>query len=1183
MQRHSRALVSSSSPCFSGARVRTSSGYDHTSTAYPVEEHKSFPLAECSEQTQQTTQPMCKMHDELNLSKSAMDYRWKPSQPILFSRIPDSRRRNFTWDPSTPVKFSHQTRSKVTASKNPSLSYKSTRSPLRTSPVLDPTHAEAYGGPATSRASVKRTPDAETRSSLEKEVQQVKEQYWEQEIALNNTRKQLELMTLEANRVPLLLKENNNKQAALEELEQDKKSEIQKAKNNASQTQKAHRAEIEKLNLALGRELELRNVEAERARLIQESQIEAVTEKYEKPRRDQAEAEQAEVEARRERASQRATYDDLRGLFFSIRSPRANLLEKLDDRINTMHRARKYWLRTADSLQSFFKEIWLDVKHADKTRHILERVEARLVTIDQNLRHAFSTRWHRMLDDESQDTLAHELRLFTYLLRFGVDTPIFSLATLVHRAEMFKYYTGVRNANRDLTRLRDRDRTKRRKMQRLPVFNRSTELRDVNQSLSDMVDCNLMRYDITNTLALQAYLRVVRRTQQFPTAMKIAFAERYRLSGMQGSIKASELPAKRDIKRGGGDVRDISSTLDLRNVSRRIINNTKDYDMTLTALKLSQASLDGISAAEAEKAARLMDHLVRVETAKLKEANSRWQLLPSLEKAKEIEVQLVKSAIARAQTSHDPGLRRLLRRHYTSLLSDNADAVKLKQPTATDEYGRMQFMKDLRSFISAGNKRTVAILLQALEIISGNRKVDRKLSATARRQLPSAPNDTSDTQEAPESLNADEYQSSFQYEDGIDGHNDQMGSDTEDVEGRRGLSKSAGTDGQRQAEQPEQSDSLSKARSPGEPQYQLFRPTAPLQNHVNASHHMLDSLDRPGDLNTWTGTTGWNKDETCRANPAGPHSTDRQSFAWSRPPAWLLTFSPSSRPKPIPPHSPLRKNKESKPFSTDASRSSLDFHIPEATLRSALVASKSSGGAYWQHSLYRSSKGEKVRVWFGKKIEHMDKIASEFLDEPILGFDMEWEMRPGKENIKENVSLIQIASESKIAIFHIAAFHGNTAEELMSPVLKEILESPRIVKTGVNIGNDFTRLHKFLGVEARGIFELSHLYKLVKYSAEQPEKVNKSKVALAEQVQDMLSLPLLKGPVRTSSWSKKLTPEQIAYAATDAYAGFWLYYVMEAKRLAMDPIPPRPALYELDQPIILGDGRAAPLPKSCKR
>ncbi len=123
---------------------------------------------------------------------------------------------------------------------------------------------------------------------------------------------------------------------------------------------------------------------------------------------------------------------------------------------------------------------------------------------------------------------------------------------------------------------------------------------------------------------------------------------------------------------------------------------------------------------------------------------------------------------------------------------------------------------------------------------------------------------------------------------------------------------------------------------------------------------------------------------------------------------------------------------------------------------------------------------------------------------------------------------------------------------------------------------DCTRLRNFLEIDAQGIFELSHLHSLLRYFDGEHKQINKRLVALARQVEEHLQLPLSKGEVRSSDWSKELTMEQILYAASDSYAGLQLFDVMEGKRKALDPVPPRPAYAELNLPIRLADGMVVP-------
>ncbi|MCJ1436062.1 hypothetical protein MMC27_005440 [Xylographa pallens] len=252
----------------------------------------------------------------------------------------------------------------------------------------------------------------------------------------------------------------------------------------------------------------------------------------------------------------------------------------------------------------------------------------------------------------------------------------------------------------------------------------------------------------------------------------------------------------------------------------------------------------------------------------------------------------------------------------------------------------------------------------------------------------------------------------------------------------------------------------------------------------------------------------------------------------------------------------------------------LSYQIPEAKLKEAMLASRNAAPAYWQYSLYRNLAGQMVKVHYCTSKATTEIIAKLFLDKKVVGFDVEWKPNAQySDGIRRNVSLIQLASEERIALFHIARFsQGDTLGDLLAPTLKVIMEDPKISKVGVSVKSDCTRLRKSMGIEARGLFELSHLYKLIKYSANDAKKIDKKLVALAKQVEDHLQLPLYKGEVRWSDWSRPLNFQQIQYAASDSYAGLQLFDVMEGKRKALEPTPPRPEYAELDLPIRLATG-----------
>lgn len=253
----------------------------------------------------------------------------------------------------------------------------------------------------------------------------------------------------------------------------------------------------------------------------------------------------------------------------------------------------------------------------------------------------------------------------------------------------------------------------------------------------------------------------------------------------------------------------------------------------------------------------------------------------------------------------------------------------------------------------------------------------------------------------------------------------------------------------------------------------------------------------------------------------------------------------------------------------------LDYQIPEDDLRAAMQASPNTRASFWSANMYRGSEDQSLSVHYCKTMEVAERVVQHFLKEKVLGFDIEWRPYSHISSIKDNASLIQLACENRIALFHISLFSGSTAERLMPPTLKTILESPDIYKVGVAVKGDFSRLRRYLGIKAQGVFELSRLHNLVELYATEPDKVSNRLVSLATQVHQHLQLPLYKGgsladdpnvksSVRESDWSEPLDSHQIHYAAADAYAGFRLYHMLEWKRKQLRPTPPTRGLCDYD-------------------
>ncbi|KAI1867989.1 uncharacterized protein JN550_006796 [Neoarthrinium moseri] len=270
--------------------------------------------------------------------------------------------------------------------------------------------------------------------------------------------------------------------------------------------------------------------------------------------------------------------------------------------------------------------------------------------------------------------------------------------------------------------------------------------------------------------------------------------------------------------------------------------------------------------------------------------------------------------------------------------------------------------------------------------------------------------------------------------------------------------------------------------------------------------------------------------------------------------------------------------KAEKRISNDPPYPALEYAVSEDLFRAAKEAEPGTPESFWSYALYRGPNedgvAQKPKVHYCRSKHTTERVCQQyFMNEKVLGFDLEWFAdAPRSAGPRKNVSLIQLASPSRIALFHVALFSKD--DDFAAPSFKKIMEDPEITKVGVWIKGDATRLRTHLGIDSKGLMELSHLYKLVTYSRTgQFSSINKRLMPLSQQVEEYLHLPMFKGQdVRSSDWTKPLHMNQVIYSASDAYAGVHLYATLEHHRKQLEPCPPRPHHAELNLPIRLADG-----------
>lgn len=170
--------------------------------------------------------------------------------------------------------------------------------------------------------------------------------------------------------------------------------------------------------------------------------------------------------------------------------------------------------------------------------------------------------------------------------------------------------------------------------------------------------------------------------------------------------------------------------------------------------------------------------------------------------------------------------------------------------------------------------------------------------------------------------------------------------------------------------------------------------------------------------------------------------------------------------------------------------------------------------------------------WTGRTsvVRSRDELAAamrRLAGRTLLGFDTE--TRPAyKKGESYLPALLQLAGDDEVFLFQLKHLG------LPKP-LREILADPAIIKAGVSLDYDIRELKKLALFKAAGFVDLGNL-------AKQMGSKNHGLRGLAAV---FLGLRISKG-AQTSNWAKDaLTPQQIQYAATDAWVGRRLYLVMK--------------------------------------
>lgn len=164
--------------------------------------------------------------------------------------------------------------------------------------------------------------------------------------------------------------------------------------------------------------------------------------------------------------------------------------------------------------------------------------------------------------------------------------------------------------------------------------------------------------------------------------------------------------------------------------------------------------------------------------------------------------------------------------------------------------------------------------------------------------------------------------------------------------------------------------------------------------------------------------------------------------------------------------------------------------------------------------------------------------AAEIKAVGIVGFDTESKPTFVTGDVSEGPHVVQFALHDKAFLFQLHQTAGH-------PFLLELLQSEQLIKVGFGLKSDRGHIYAKLGVHFNAVVDLNTVFSMAGYHKEMGVR---AAVGLVFRQRFAKSRH-----VTTSNWSQpQLTPQQMLYAANDAYAAL---KVLQALDLPREELP----------------------------
>lgn len=179
-----------------------------------------------------------------------------------------------------------------------------------------------------------------------------------------------------------------------------------------------------------------------------------------------------------------------------------------------------------------------------------------------------------------------------------------------------------------------------------------------------------------------------------------------------------------------------------------------------------------------------------------------------------------------------------------------------------------------------------------------------------------------------------------------------------------------------------------------------------------------------------------------------------------------------------------------------------------------------------------------ARIHVPATAEKFASATAEIKAAGIVGFDTESRPTFVTGDVSEGPHVVQFALHEKAYLFQTHRAEGH-------PFLIELLQSEQLIKVGFGLKSDRGHIRAKLGVHFGGVVDLNVVFSMGGYHKE---------MGVRAAVGLVLKQRFVKSRhVTTSNWSQpRLTPQQMLYAANDAYAAL---KVLEALNLRREDLP----------------------------